>query len=665
MITEAIVMGAIEAAVYRDGDKVLAARLSSDGEELIDCTRDLSLLVGSMAEKRHLPQPPRDREDLRGHLLKWSRRHRALNMLIAGMDSELTNETRLSCIQETEFLLNQKGTANFARARILGCPPSDDADIKTAIRLSLEAKAEKTLALYYDLDKATKIVSKCHDILREVLFSKLDAEHDFQAALRNIIDIGIVAEAITAIVDRNSDKLTTIVIDHANDADLAKDIPRAAHVLTDFIARLKSEFGLTATPGEKFEAARTEALHEKRSQLITFIIDWKDELAKSRSHKSRTDSYEALDKVNRQKTYITGLLKRRQLEQADKGVLDLANSQYQTGCFSHLCKSLSDLGSISTRMGLFDFAKRLFEAAQLANDRDPVPFNGYAETLRQLGKPEEALAEYEKARKMFPDNPVPFNGYAETLRQQGKPEEALAEYGKARKMFPNDPVPFTGYAETLRQLGKPEEALAEYEKARERFPNNRVVRNAAACIQVDLKRFEEARDLIAIDAPRTIHDWWDYHVFAMSFLREGNREKAIKLLSDGLRDIPFFISRQMFETSLAMAELQRGNYLEAAKILDPVPDNVILFPDNVILFPVRAVLHAHARAALNQKDLAENDLALAEQSHGSEINPLCDALRHRYTLGSYASIEPDEATKARLDADIYDGEFELVLRMTA
>ena len=597
MITEAIVMGAIEAAVYRDGDKVLAARLSSDGEELIDCTRDLSLLVGSMAEKRHLPQPPRDREDLRGHLLKWSRRHRALNMLIAGMDSELTNETRLSCIQETEFLLNQKGTANFARARILGCPPSDDADIKTAISLSLEAKAEKTLALYYDLDKATKIVSKCHDILREVLFSKLDAEHDFQAALRNIIDIGIVAEAITAIVDRNSDKLTTIVIDHANDADLAKDIPRAAHVLTDFIARLKSEFGLTATPGEKFEAARTEALHEKRSQLITFIIDWKDELAKSRSHKSRTDSYEALDKVNRQKTYITGLLKRRQLEQADKGVLDLANSQYQTGCFSHLCKSLSDLGSISTRMGLFDFAKRLFEAAQLANDRDPVPFNGYAETLRQLGKPEEALAEYEKAR--------------------------------------------------------------------ERFPNNRVVRNAAACIQVDLKRFEEARDLIAIDAPRTIHDWWDYHVFAMSFLREGNREKAIKLLSDGLRDIPFFISRQMFETSLAMAELQRGNYLEAAKILDPVPDNVILFPDNVILFPVRAVLHAHARAALNQKDLAENDLALAEQSHGSEINPLCDALRHRYTLGSYASIEPDEATKARLDADIYDGEFELVLRMTA
>ena len=132
LISQALVIGSVEAAVYWADEGLRALRQDASGG-FVDCSRQASLLLDCPAEKRLLVDVSRER--LEALISFWSRRQRLLNWLITGMDGTLKDETRRLSLELAENAWTEE-IAAFARARLLGCPLPSDADPAGAIRLA-------------------------------------------------------------------------------------------------------------------------------------------------------------------------------------------------------------------------------------------------------------------------------------------------------------------------------------------------------------------------------------------------------------------------------------------------------------------------------------------------------------------------------------------------
>jgi tetratricopeptide (TPR) repeat protein len=216
-----------------------------------------------------------------------------------------------------------------------------------------------------------------------------------------------------------------------------------------------------------------------------------------------------------------------------------------------------------------------------------------------------------------------------------------------------------GYAETLRQMGQIEDAYAEYQMILELCPYDRVARNATACLLIDLRRYEEARNCLRIQKLLSEHDWRDSHVIAMSYLKEGQYEETLSRLRYGQQNVPFYDTRAVFETSLAVTELRRKRYQNAVELLDHSTAG------NVIEFPGRATLRAHARAELGHIDRANEELNAADEQIGAPIVCLRDVVRRRYRLGNFVTTVLTDSEVTQLDEEIAEQEFDLALRPAA
>jgi tetratricopeptide (TPR) repeat protein len=199
-----------------------------------------------------------------------------------------------------------------------------------------------------------------------------------------------------------------------------------------------------------------------------------------------------------------------------------------------------------------------------------VPRNARAEVLRELARPEDALAALDATIQMFPRHVVPRNARAEVLRELGRPEDALAALDEAISLFPRDVVPRSARAEVLRELGRPEDALAALDETIQLFPRNEVARTARANLLSLMGRHQEVTEsLISVaDAPRTRGDWICVHVLAISNLRAGKIEDAIAILKNGRKNSPFRDTWCYFDGALAVALLAKRNATEAVAVIE-------------------------------------------------------------------------------------------------
>lgn len=155
---------------------------------------------------------------------------------------------------------------------------------------------------------------------------------------------------------------------------------------------------------------------------------------------------------------------------------------------------------------------------------------GAAETLRDLGKYEEALSEYKALSLEFPfegsvwaglasvwmdlgnfdeavknfgiasthsAGVVAKNGRATAYKLAGDFEAALRVYEEALKDFPNEAPLLSGRAEVFRSQGDLEAALEAYDLAIERAPYEPIPRSGKAEVLKELRRFSEAADLLS------------------------------------------------------------------------------------------------------------------------------------------------------------------------
>ncbi len=125
-------------------------------------------------------------------------------------------------------------------------------------------------------------------------------------------------------------------------------------------------------------------------------------------------------------------------------------------------------------------------------DKEPEAWFKKGNTLRELGKYNEALASYDKAIELNPKYADAWIGRGISLNNLEKYNEALASYDKAIKLNPKYANAWIGRGNSLNNLEKYNEALASYDKAIELNPNYADVWNNRGWSLENLKRYDEA-----------------------------------------------------------------------------------------------------------------------------------------------------------------------------
>ena len=704
-ISEAIIVGALDTAIYREKSEYKALRLEENN--IVDCTRDLGLILQSAAEKRHLEILPRSRKELANELRRWSKRHNLLRMIVTGMDPVCNEDTRRSCMGEAEPLMEAKGQRSFVQSRLFGCILAKEADVKGALQLSVGYPTVHQL--YLQLDMAKDIIEPVLHELKNLIYFELDHNKDPDALLRMFVDEGVVGAAVLAVAENSSHEVEELIFSFMKN----RKINKLKQVLTPFVKQIKETLIITEAISEE-ELSEVQAIDEIENEISA----WKNEKTQYDKRSGRKYVPDLENKIASQKAFIVNNLRAERQDVAQKALGELVNYQHQTSELLHLCKSLCDLGSRAKELSHYEFAFKAYDYAMQANPDDPAVWSGYAEVLRSMGKFDEALAAYERSKDKFPSDDVALNGYAETLRAMRRFSEALLVYEESKEKFPDNHVALNGYAETLRSMSRFTEALLAYEESKEKFPDNDVAlngyaetlrsmeqfdaalmayeeskekfpdddvalngyaatlrsmgkfdaalisleeavvrfpnglagRNALACLYIEVNRPGEAINLL-LDSGSTLQteqDWRDHHVLAMAYVKIGSFRKAESMMLHGVTNAPTARQNGIYSNSLKLLRLKQN---QPQKVIESVE------PSKIVRFPIDALFYVHALAKTNRTSEAEAILDNLKKPSEKNIVQLSEYLQRRYLSNNPISTKDQN----ELDSKIDQAQFALVL----
>ena len=261
--------------------------------------------------------------------------------------------------------------------------------------------------------------------------------------------------------------------------------------------------------------------------------------------------------------------------------------------------------------------------------------------------------------RRFPQNAVAPNAYAETLRDLGRHDEALVVFQETMRRFPQDEVAPTAYAETLRELGRHDEALAVFQETMRRFPQSEVTKSAYAHLLADVGRLQEADEILlkSVNRLQTHGDWINLHIYAMARLRDGRVGEALAEFDRGIAFCPFATDRRYFKTARSLALINAKRAEEAAHQLETLAKEPGLLREeatNVVLFRIHALAEAgRPRIAYEIFESARIfDFAAVKQKR------LAAALDERYGLTTGVPAADNKAQE--LSKNIADLEYEVI-----
>lgn len=144
------------------------------------------------------------------------------------------------CPSGRAAFLDDSDTAQFARARLLGCSLPDEADLDGGLRLASEISASKAEGLYKQIKikEARFRIIRARKALDRVLFSQFDIESNPEAARRAIIDAGVLADAVLALAQDKSNRFDKLLRTYADAPALAVVIKKPANLIHQFATLL-------------------------------------------------------------------------------------------------------------------------------------------------------------------------------------------------------------------------------------------------------------------------------------------------------------------------------------------------------------------------------------------------------------------------------------------
>jgi arylsulfatase A-like enzyme/Tfp pilus assembly protein PilF len=116
--------------------------------------------------------------------------------------------------------------------------------------------------------------------------------------------------------------------------------------------------------------------------------------------------------------------------------------------------------------------------------------------LRELKRPDEAIAEYRRALEIDPRNEVALAALAEVYRAQGKPEAAIEGYRAVLKIEPRQPHMWYQLATLYLDLGREAEARKTFEEALKHNPKMGAAYNSLAALAFERGDLAAAERLV-------------------------------------------------------------------------------------------------------------------------------------------------------------------------
>jgi Flp pilus assembly protein TadD len=159
----------------------------------------------------------------------------------------------------------------------------------------------------------------------------------------------------------------------------------------------------------------------------------------------------------------------------------------------------SALGRVLYQLGRRDEAMAEYEKASELDPKDAAPHNGLGNVLADLGRRDEAMAEYKKASELDPKDEAPHYNLGRVLIQLGRRDEAMPEFKKASDLIkkaserdPKDASLHYYVGDVLAQLERRDEAMAEFKKASKLDPKDAAPHTGLGSVLADLGRRDEA-----------------------------------------------------------------------------------------------------------------------------------------------------------------------------
>jgi tetratricopeptide (TPR) repeat protein len=208
-----------------------------------------------------------------------------------------------------------------------------------------------------------------------------------------------------------------------------------------------------------------------------------------------------------------------------------------------------------------------------------------ASTEMQVGKYDQALAEYQRLAQQAPNSPGAQMVLGDAYRLHGDFPNAILYYQKAQVLAPNDPAPLALLGESFALSGQKSQALETYRRALQMKPDNAALMNATAYLMAETggsldEALKLAQKAVATDAQQPNFSdtlgWiyfkkdqndiavqtfraltsknpgnatFQYH-FGMALLKKGDKKTAEAQLRDALSKKPSGEVRQEIETAL-------------------------------------------------------------------------------------------------------------------
>ncbi len=135
-------------------------------------------------------------------------------------------------------------------------------------------------------------------------------------------------------------------------------------------------------------------------------------------------------------------------------------------------RMLTAMGGCFVEMGRYDDAMAEYRHALSINPDDPLGHNGMASALSHLGRNEEAAAEFREAIRLDPTYSDAYYNLGETLAQLGQMKEAVETYQKAIEIDPDTSRYHYNLGRALARMDQPANAMVQFQLALQLDPDD-------------------------------------------------------------------------------------------------------------------------------------------------------------------------------------------------
>ena len=417
-----------------------------------------------------------------------------LDGLLIGMDPEFSDAIRRRAVLRAEDAISSdEALANRIRQRFLVPFDAQEWDPAGGLAIALRVSAEAVGNCYRPLAEGN--LSRLEDDIRAVVLDKvgdgLEATHVCETILRS----GLLAEFITAEAHEDSMAIRALLFRRSEFPKLNAVDP-AGQILAGIIGRIEQR----SMPTDTDVPAGGEAPIGDDDSMQTFepsdpILAAADRALKEFSHRKRrpTDgSSDDLEGIQREVAWIGERLRHGETARAEQALLELIDRQSRRSRAEDLVKTLTAVADFSRKAKLFDLTSRLISAIAILGIEDAAASSVRAETLRDLGRHEEALAAFDDTMRRFPQDVVAPNACAHLLATCGRLSEAETMLAKAtaRLVTNSDWIAMHIVATARLRAGRVDDAISDLEHG------------ARHCAFRDTRRYFESALPLALLAKR-------------------------------------------------------------------------------------------------------------------------------------------------------------------